>query len=241
VIDFDPTGARRLCGEVVERLDEGICHIRLECAGHLPDLLDEIGHIPLPPYIRRPARRDLDGTRYQTVYAREEGAVAAPTAGLHFTEEVLAGIRAQGTQIRTLTLHVGLGTFRPVTADTIDEHRMHSEEFTLPEGTAEAIARTRDTCGRVVAVGTTCVRTLESRADGHGGVIPGSDATSLFIRPGYEFTVVNALLTNFHLPKSTLLMLVSAFAGYDLTREAYRIAIAERYRFFSYGDAMLVV
>jgi len=240
-MDFDPTGARRLIAEVVSRQGEGICHLRLVHGLPLDGLLDELGHVPLPPYIRREDDPAIDPERYQTVYARHSGAVAAPTAGLHFTEEMLARIRARGTAFCALTLHVGLGTFRPVTAERLADHHMHAEEFTLDEPTAKAVNATRAAGGRCVAVGTTCVRTLESCVDETGRVVPRRGVTDLFIRPGYRFRVVDVLLTNFHLPRSTLLMLVSAFAGHELTREAYRIAVAERYRFFSYGDAMLIV
>ena len=209
----------------------------------LPDpwqLLDQFGTVPLPPYIERLAASPEDRERYQTTFARNPGAIAAPTAGLHFTPEIFAACHQRGVEVAPLTLHVGIGTFRPVATDRLDDHVMHFEYAELPASTVEAIHRTRQRGGRVIAVGTTAVRTLESVAD-TGPLRAWSGETNLFIRPPYEFQVVNALVTNFHLPKSTLLVLVSALAGRDLILEAYRQAIAERYRFFSYGDAMLIV
>ncbi len=209
----------------------------------LPDpwqLLDQFGTVPLPPYIERTAASPEDRERYQTTFARNPGAIAAPTAGLHFTPEIFAACHQRGVEVAPLTLHVGIGTFRPVATDRLDDHVMHFEYAELPASTVEAIHRTRQRGGRVIAVGTTAVRTLESVAD-TGPLRAWSGETNLFIRPPYEFQVVNALVTNFHLPKSTLLVLVSALAGRDLILEAYRQAIAERYRFFSYGDAMLIV
>jgi S-adenosylmethionine:tRNA ribosyltransferase-isomerase len=202
------------------------------------DVLDHLGRLPLPPYIEH-APTAADEARYQTVYANEPGAVAAPTAGLHFDEAMLATLQAQGVRSARVTLHVGAGTFQPVRVDHIADHRMHSERYTLPPATVDAIAATRERGGRVVAVGTTSLRALESAAR-HGTLHAGSDETDLFITPGYAFRVVDALITNFHLPKSTLLMLVSAFAGVDAIRAAYAHAIAARYRFFSYGDAMFL-
>ncbi len=207
--------------------------------GNLWELAEQHGKLPLPPYIAHPAG-DADETRYQTVYAREPGAVAAPTAGLHFDEAMLETLRTQGVTTAFLTLHVGAGTYQPVRVDKIAEHRMHSERFDIPPATADAIAATRVAGGRVVAVGTTSLRALESAALIDGSVRPGPAETDIFITPGYRFKVVDRLITNFHLPKSTLLMLVSAFAGYDAIRAAYAHAVAERYRFFSYGDAMLL-
>jgi S-adenosylmethionine:tRNA ribosyltransferase-isomerase len=202
--------------------------------------LEELGHVPLPPYIDRPDEPE-DRERYQTVWAREPGAIAAPTAGLHFSEELLAALAARGVERRAVTLHVGIGTFKPVTAELVHEHRMDAERWLVPEEAARAIAAARAGGRRVVAVGTTVVRTLESAArEGGGEVRPGAGSTDLFIVPGFRFRVVDALLTNFHLPRSTLLMLVSAFAGRERVLAAYREAIAEGYRFFSYGDAMLV-
>jgi len=207
--------------------------------GSLWELAEQHGKLPLPPYIAHPAG-DADETRYQTVYAREPGAVAAPTAGLHFDEAMLETLRTQGVTPAFLTLHVGAGTYQPVRVDRIAEHRMHSERFDIPPATADAIAATRVAGGRVVAVGTTSLRALESAALIDGSVRPGPAETDIFITPGHRFKVVDRLITNFHLPKSTLLMLVSAFAGYDAIRTAYAHAVAERYRFFSYGDAMLL-
>ena len=207
--------------------------------GNFWELAEQYGKLPLPPYIEHPAE-GADETRYQTVYAREPGAVAAPTAGLHFDEAMLDTLRAQGVGTAFVTLHVGAGTYRPVRVDKIAEHRMHSERYEIPEATATAIAATRANGGRVIAVGTTSLRSLESAGHADGTVTPGSSETDIFITPGYRFQVVDRLITNFHLPKSTLLMLVSAFAGYHAIRAAYAHAVAERYRFFSYGDAMLL-
>ncbi len=201
--------------------------------------LDRFGTTPLPPYIARPADND-DITRYQTVYAREPGAVAAPTAGLHFDEALLAALDAAGIARAFVTLHVGAGTFSPVATEELAQHRMHSEWFRIPEATVAAIEATRARGGQVIAVGTTSLRALEAAAGVDGTVRAGEGETALFITPGHRFRVVQRLLTNFHLPRSTLLMLVSAFAGYDRIRAGYAHAIRERYRFFSYGDAMLL-
>ena len=203
------------------------------------DLAETHGKLPLPPYIEHPAD-GADDTRYQTVYAREPGAVAAPTAGLHFDEAMLETLRSQGINTAFLTLHVGAGTYQPVRVENIAEHRMHSERFEIPASTAELIANTRQSGGRVIAVGTTSLRALESAGNDDGSVRVGPAETSIFITPGYCFKVVDRLITNFHLPKSTLLMLVSAFAGYDNIRAAYAHAVDQHYRFFSYGDAMLL-
>ncbi|MBN8462156.1 MAG: tRNA preQ1(34) S-adenosylmethionine ribosyltransferase-isomerase QueA [Dechloromonas sp.] len=203
------------------------------------DLAERYGRLPLPPYIAHPPET-ADETRYQTVYAREPGAVAAPTAGLHFDEAMLATLRAQGVNTAFLTLHVGAGTYQPVRVEKIADHRMHSERFEIPQAAADAIAATRAAGGRVVAVGTTSLRALESAGNDDGTVRPGAAETDIFIAAGYRFRVVDRLITNFHLPKSTLLMLVSAFAGHDAIRAAYAHAVAGRYRFFSYGDAMLL-
>jgi len=207
--------------------------------GDFWELSERYGKLPLPPYIEHPAE-GADETRYQTVYAREPGAVAAPTAGLHFDEDMLATLRAQGINTAFLTLHVGAGTYRPRRVEKIADHRMHSERFEIPQTTADAIAATRAAGARVIAVGTTSLRALESAGNDDGAVRVGGAETSIFITPGYRFKVVDRLITNFHLPKSTLLMLVSAFAGYDHIRAAYAHAVAERYRFSSYGDAMLL-
>ncbi|HEX3141487.1 MAG TPA: tRNA preQ1(34) S-adenosylmethionine ribosyltransferase-isomerase QueA [Rhizobacter sp.] len=201
-------------------------------------LIEAHGHVPLPPYITHPDDAD-DERRYQTVFAAKPGAAAAPTAALHFDEAVLAALRERGIASASVTLHVGAGTFQPVRTENLAEHKMHSEWFELPQATVDAIAATRAAGGRVVSVGTTTLRALESAALG-GTLQAGSRDTDIFITPGFEFRVVDVLLTNFHLPKSTLLMLVSAFAGYERMRALYRHAIAQRYRFFSYGDAMLL-
>jgi S-adenosylmethionine:tRNA ribosyltransferase-isomerase len=200
----------------------------------------ELGAVPLPPYIDREPE-PLDDLRYQTVYARVPGAVAAPTAGLHFTEELLAELDASGVPAARLTLHVGIGTFRPVAVEDPGEHVMESERYEVSESAADAINCARESGGRVVAVGTTSVRTLESVADDGGHVSPGSGSTDIFIRSPYSFKCVDALITNFHLPKSTLLMLVSAFAGRERVLAAYAEAVREGYRFYSYGDAMLLL
>jgi S-adenosylmethionine:tRNA ribosyltransferase-isomerase len=199
---------------------------------------EQYGSMPLPPYIDREAEQD-DVNRYQTIYAREPGAVAAPTAGLHFDESILAQCAARGVQHAFVTLHVGAGTFQSVRVDDLDQHRMHAEQISVGEATCAAIERTRAAGGRIVAVGTTVVRSLESAVQ-EGTVRPYGGETRLFIRPGYRFSAVDALLTNFHLPESTLLMLVCAFGGYDAVMHAYRHAVQQRYRFFSYGDAMFV-
>jgi S-adenosylmethionine:tRNA ribosyltransferase-isomerase len=202
------------------------------------EVLDQLGQLPLPPYIAHTPTAD-DEARYQTVYANEPGAVAAPTAGLHFDDAMLDALRKKGMHTAQVTLHVGAGTFQPVRVDTLAEHRMHSERYTIPQATVDAILETRARGGRVVAVGTTSLRALEAAAQS-GKLHAGSGETDIFITPGYRFNVVDTLITNFHLPKSTLLMLVSAFAGLDAIRAAYSHAIQERYRFFSYGDAMFL-
>lgn len=231
-------------GEVVlaERRDEGRWAVRFEPPIGL-DRLDRIGTTPLPPYIDRPdGSTDADRVTYQTVYAATPGAVAAPTAGLHFTRGLLDEIVGRGIDLEFVTLHVGLGTFRPVTADRVSDHRMHSEWYRFSDETAAAVNRAVATGRRIVCVGTTSVRALEGAlAAGAGTVVPGEGWTDIFITPGFEFRGVGAMLTNFHLPKSTLLMLVSAFAGRGRILDAYRRAIDERYRFFSYGDAVLIL
>ena len=217
--------------------------VGLECIeGPLDARLEQVGRPPLPPYIRRDddEASSEDRRRYQTVFARRPGAIAAPTAGLHFTEALLAGLHDAGVEQAWLTLHVGLGTFQPVTAERVEEHRMHEERYELPDETARAVASTRERGGRVIAVGTTVVRTLEQCAEGDGRVRAASGRSALFIYPGFRFRVVDAMITNFHLPRSTLLMLVSAFAGREPVLAAYRKAVAEEYRFYSYGDAMLI-
>ncbi|MBX9705040.1 MAG: tRNA preQ1(34) S-adenosylmethionine ribosyltransferase-isomerase QueA, partial [Gammaproteobacteria bacterium] len=202
------------------------------------DWLAEYGHMPLPPYIERNDNTE-DAERYQTVYAKHTGAVAAPTAGLHFDEALLERIKQLGVETAFVTLHVGAGTFQPVRVEHISEHRMHHEWLTVSEATCEAIARTKQRGGRVIAVGTTSVRSLET-ASQSGELEPYQGETDIFIYPGYQFRVVDALLTNFHLPESTLIMLVAAFAGYENTMAAYRTAVEQQYRFFSYGDAMFI-
>jgi S-adenosylmethionine:tRNA ribosyltransferase-isomerase len=227
-----------LTAEVIEKDEEG--RYRLRFSEPVEPHLERLGHVPLPPYIHRPDTPE-DRERYQTVYARSPGAIAAPTAGLHFSEELLREIEAAGVSIVRVTLHVGIGTFKPVSAERIADHRMESERYVIGEEAAAAIRRTRESGARVVAVGTTVVRTLESAALAAGGEVrAGGGATELFITPGFRFQVVDALLTNFHLPRSTLLMLVSAFAGRERVLAAYEEAIREGYRFYSYGDAMLL-
>jgi S-adenosylmethionine:tRNA ribosyltransferase-isomerase len=227
-----------LTAEVAEKEENG--RHRLRFSEPIEPHLERLGHIPLPPYIQREDEAE-DRERYQTVWAKSPGAIAAPTAGLHFSREILDRLAAAGIAIAEVTLHVGLGTFKPVTAERIEDHRMESERWEVGEATAAAIRRTRDQGGRIVAVGTTVVRTLESAAlAGAPHPLAGHGATELFITPGFRFRVVDVLLTNFHLPKSTLLMLVSAFAGRERVLAAYEEAIRESYRFYSYGDAMLV-
>jgi S-adenosylmethionine:tRNA ribosyltransferase-isomerase len=223
---------------VVER-DGRFFRLRLERTGPLFDYLERHGEVPLPPYVARPADA-ADAMRYQTVYARHPGAAAAPTAGLHFDEATLAQLAADGVATAFVTLHVGAGTFQPVETEDLAAHRMHAEHYHIAGETVAAIDAARARGGRIVAIGTTSLRALEAAADDSGRVLAGAAETRLFITPGYRFRVVERLLTNFHLPKSTLLMLVSAFAGFDEIRAAYAHAIAHRYRFFSYGDAMLL-
>jgi S-adenosylmethionine:tRNA ribosyltransferase-isomerase len=214
-------------------------------ARSVEECLEAFGRMPLPPYIRRPAadaaRREADGHWYQTVFAHETGAVAAPTAGLHFTRSLLEELEARGVARAEITLHVGAGTFQPVTAAAVEDHVMHVESFRIPESTVAAVEAARARGGRVIAVGTTSARALESASDDAGRIRAGAGETRLFITPGYRFRVIDALITNFHLPRSTLLMLVSAFVGREAVLERYADAIARRYRFFSYGDAMLLL
>lgn len=230
-------GDGRLRAEVLDILEEGIRKIRFRYDGIFEEVLDSLGEMPLPPYIRHKLK---DRDRYQTVYARYDGSAAAPTAGLHFTKELLSGIGEKGVDIVYVTLHVGLGTFRPVKEEDILDHHMHTEHFVVSADAARRINRARENGGRVVCVGTTSVRTLESASDEEGRVRPCSGDTDIFIYPGYRFKAVDALITNFHLPESTLIMLVSAFAGRENTLAAYNTAVRERYRFFSFGDAMLI-
>lgn len=234
-------------GQVVRQIDGGRKEIRFDLPEGMPDLyafLERWGEVPLPPYIvkRRAGRGDpADRERYQTVYAKVWGSAAAPTAGLHFTETLLEEIRRKGIQTATVTLHVGLGTFQPIREEKISDHRMHRERFHIPPETVDAVEATRRAGGRVIAVGTTATRALESAAQPDGTVQPGAGETDLFIAPGYLFKAVGGLITNFHLPKSTLLVLVSAFAGHAAIRTVYQEALRERYRFYSYGDATLIL
>ena len=236
-------GEGKLRGRVGERTDEGAVILHFTPSDVLPALA-EVGEVPLPPYIKRqqPAEsREFDLERYQTVYARHPGAVAAPTAGLHFTPELLADLERQGIQRATLTLHVGWGTFQPVRSDAVERHRMGAERYELAASEAGRIEQARERGHRVVAVGTTTTRTLETIGQETGRIHAASGWSELFIKPGHRFRIIDALITNFHLPRSTLFMLVCAFAGRDLMLDAYRTAIADRYRFYSYGDAMLII
>lgn len=236
-------GDGTLLGEVVARGSFGRRMVRLWTpSGESVDrVVDAIGHVPLPPYIKRPDDCE-DRDRYQTVFAACRGSVAAPTAGLHFTPALVDALRAAGVEIAPITLHVGYGTFQPVRAEEVEAHRLEAERFEIHERTAQAIERARAERRRVIAVGTTATRTLEAVARAHGGrIVATAGLTDLFIHPGFRFQVLDGLLTNFHVPRSSLLMLVSAFAGVERVREAYRTAVAERYRFYSYGDAMLIV
>jgi S-adenosylmethionine:tRNA ribosyltransferase-isomerase len=226
--------------EVLEVLADGTRRVMLHSPVGVWEAITRHGRVPLPPYIERPAE-PLDVERYQTVYARSVGSVAAPTAGLHFTPALLAGLRERGVRIATVVLHVGAGTFRPVEAEDPAAHPMHEEWYEVSEREAELMNDVRRSGGRLWGVGTTVTRTLESTATDTGEIRPGSGWTRLFIRPGYRFRAIDALITNFHLPRSTLLMLVSAFAGYERTRAAYDEAIRQRYRFYSYGDAMAIL
>ena len=222
---------------VIDILDDGNRIVEFECSGNFYETLDILGQMPLPPYITEKLK---DKERYQTVYSKEIGSAAAPTAGLHFTNELLENIKAKGIKIGYVTLHVGLGTFRPVKVDDVTNHKMHSEHYLLPQETADLINETKKNGGKVFAVGTTTCRTLESVAKKEGKICYSEGFTDIFIYPGFEFKVIDNLITNFHLPESTLIMLVSAFAGYNNTMNAYKIAVKEKYRFFSFGDAMLI-
>lgn len=226
-----------LRAEVLETVDEGNRLIRFEYDGIFEEVLDQLGEMPLPPYITHKLK---DKGRYQTVYAKYEGSAAAPTAGLHFTQELLTQIAEKGVEIAYVTLHVGLGTFRPVKEDNVLNHHMHSEYYEVTEEAAELINRTKKKGGRIICVGTTSCRTIESAADEKGVVHAGCDNTEIFIYPGYRFKVLDELITNFHLPESTLVMLVSALAGREAVLHAYEEAIKEKYRFFSFGDAMFI-
>jgi len=237
------TGARivfgegLLVGEIVDVIEDGNRMIKFHYEGIFEEILDKLGQMPLPPYITHKLQ---DKNRYQTVYAKNEGSAAAPTAGLHFTKELLEKIKEKGVNVVSITLHVGLGTFRPVKVDKIEEHHMHTETFNISKETADTINRTRAAGGRVIAVGTTSCRTLESAAADDGTIPARSGDTDIFIYPGYKFKAIDCLITNFHLPESTLIMLVSALAGRDNIMNAYETAVKERYRFFSFGDAMFI-
>lgn len=224
---------------VTEVLPDGNRILEFNCKnGDFYECLDKVGQMPLPPYIKEKLE---DKERYQTVYSKNLGSAAAPTAGLHFTSEIIEKIKSLGVKVVYVTLHVGLGTFRPVKVEDVTQHKMHSESYFVPEETAEAINETKKNGGRVICVGTTSCRTVESVAQKYGKIIACSGDTDIFIYPGYEFKCMDGLITNFHLPESTLIMLVSAFAGYDNVMNAYNTAVAEKYRFFSFGDAMLIL
>lgn len=236
VVEF---GDGSLTAEILETKEDGNKIVRFSYdTATLYEKLDAFGKMPLPPYIQKQLE---DQSEYQTVYAKELGSAAAPTAGLHFTPELMEQLREKGMQFAQVTLHVGLGTFRPVKEENIFDHKMHTEWYSIDSEAARKIAQTKERGGRVIAVGTTSCRTLEAAAQQHGGIRPCSGDTDIFIYPGYEFKVIDGLITNFHLPESTLIMLVSAFCGYENTMNAYRTAVAEKYRFFSFGDAMLIV
>lgn len=231
-------GDGTLTGEILQVLEDGNRICRFTYQGNFYQVLEEIGKMPLPPYITQELK---DNERYQTVYSKELGSAAAPTAGLHFTPELLEKLEKKGVLVKHVTLHVGLGTFRPVKAEEITDHKMHSEHYALPQDTADAICKAKQEGHRVIAVGTTSCRTLESVAAFRGTIEPCEGYTDIFIYPGFQYRVLDGLITNFHLPESTLIMLVSAFAGYEFTMEAYAKAVEERYRFFSFGDAMLIL
>lgn len=231
-------GNGRLFAEVLEVKPDGNRIVQFTCDGNFYTALEDVGQMPLPPYITEKLQ---DKERYQTVYSRELGSAAAPTAGLHFTKEMLAELQEKGIRLAYVTLHVGLGTFRPVKEENILQHHMHTEHFMLPQETADLIQQTKANGGRVIAVGTTSCRTLESAGQRCAGQLQACEGdTDIFIYPGYEFKIIDGLITNFHLPESTLIMLVSAFMGYEHTMHAYQIAVQEQYRFFSFGDAMLI-
>ncbi len=228
----------KLTATVTDVLEDGNRMIEFACEGDFFAVLDEVGQMPLPPYIKEKLK---DKERYQTVYSKDAGSAAAPTAGLHFTKEMLESIKAMGVNIAYVTLHVGLGTFRPVKVEDVTQHKMHIEHYYIPEEAAKTINETRKNGGRVICVGTTSCRTVESCAKKYGEIKECSGDTDIFIYPGFEFKCMDGLITNFHLPESTLIMLVSAFAGYDNVMNAYNTAVKERYRFFSFGDAMLIL
>lgn len=231
-------GGGRLIAEVVEVKDDGNRIVQFECEGNFFTALEDVGQMPLPPYIKEKLENK---ERYQTVYSHELGSAAAPTAGLHFTEDMLDDLRKRGIKTAFVTLHVGLGTFRPVKEDNVLDHKMHSEHYYLPKETADLINQTKAEGGRVIAVGTTTCRTLESVATFYNEIAEHEGYTDIFIYPSYKFKCIDGLITNFHLPESTLIMLVSAFMGYDNTMNAYKTAVEEKYRFFSFGDAMCIL
>jgi len=232
-------GDGKLRAEILDYGPDGTRIVKFMYDGVFLEILEEIGRMPLPPYIEREAEFD-DKDRYQTVYCREEGSVAAPTAGLHFTEELLEKAKAKGVKLAFVTLHVGIGTFRPVKCEVVEEHKMHFEEYTVSQEAADIINETKAAGGRIISVGTTSTRTLESAADENGVIQAGSSSTGIFIYPGYKYKVVDSLITNFHLPKSTLLMLISALYDRERILDVYHTAVEERYQFFSYGDAMFI-
>lgn len=234
VVDF----SEELSAEILETVEGGNRIVKFHFEGVFFEILERIGQMPLPPYITEKLK---DRSRYNTIYSHELGSAAAPTAGLHFTENVFAGLREKGIDTAFVTLHVGLGTFRPVKEENILDHQMHAEHYTVPTETADKIRECRARGGRVIAVGTTSCRTLEAAARRHGEVVPCSESTDIFLYPGAEFRVIDGLITNFHLPESTLIMLVSAFLGREKTLSAYETAIRENYRFFSFGDAMMIL
>ncbi len=231
-------GDGRLKAEVIQVKDDGNRVVRFDFDGVWEEILDSLGEMPLPPYIKEKLE---DKNRYQTVYSKIEGSAAAPTAGLHFTDELIEKLHKKGVKTAFVTLHVGLGTFRPVSVDKIEDHKMHTEFYQISKETADIINQTRKNGGRIICVGTTSVRTLESSSADDGTVLAGSGDTSIFIYPGYKFKAVDALITNFHLPESTLLMLISALYNKNSIMEAYNEAIREKYRFFSFGDAMIII
>jgi S-adenosylmethionine:tRNA ribosyltransferase-isomerase len=224
----------------VTKIKDGKARIRFLTQDNMPEILRETGHIPLPPYIKR-GDEPLDRMRYQTVFAEKDGSIAAPTAGLHFTEKMLQAVREKGVVIVSITLHIGPGTFTPVKTEDVEDHPMEAEWTRISRGTTQEIERTKQRKGRVVAVGTTTTRALESFSDPEGQVMPGENFSSLFIHPPFRFRVIDGLVTNFHLPQSTLILLVSAFAGKELLMNAYQEAVEKKYRFYSYGDAMLIL
>ena len=227
-----------LTGEIIDIVDEGNRLIQFHYDGIFEEILDQLGEMPLPPYITHKLK---DTNRYQTVYAKNDGSAAAPTAGLHFTKELMKQVEEKGVKIAHVTLHVGLGTFRPVKEENLTNHHMHSEFYQVTKEAADIINQTKEAGGRVICVGTTSCRTIESAAGADGKVVPGSDNTEIFIYPGYQFKVLDGLITNFHLPESTLIMLVSALAGREHVLHAYETAVENKYRFFSFGDAMIIL